>query len=470
MITRRFQNLLEELEGLVKNDFWSAPYALVAVSGGMDSMCLADLYYRTVGSAHFAIAHCNFNLRGGESDGDEALVREWAESRGVCAHFASFDTAGYAGKHGLSIEMAARQLRYEWFAELCAEHAYSYVSVAHHADDNAETLMLNLVRGTGLKGASGMKPLSVLPYSNENDSLRLMRPLLGFTRKQIEGYVYGHGVPFRNDSTNSSVEYRRNSIRHEVFPLFEKMNPSFVRTLNREMRYFADAEEIVSDWCRTASASVLKSQDGRHVIDTRELMQYSQWRYLLYHILEPFGFNSSVLASIEELLLSERTVSGKRFSSQSHILMTGREDLVVMPLDSLADDADESLVVNEAGTYRLGNVEFSVEVSDWTSQMPLRQPSGVLAFDASRLAFPFVCRKWKRGDWIIPYGMKGRKKVSDIFADLKWNEMKKEEAVIITDDEEAEGNAHVAALLGVRMDDRYRITEKTSEIIRIIKH
>ena len=468
MITRRFQNLLEELEGLVKTEFWSAPYALVAVSGGMDSMCLADLYLKSVGKDHFAIAHCNFNLRGAESDGDEALVRKWAESRGVAAHFTSFDTIGHAEKNSLSIEMAARELRYKWFAELCAKYGYSYVSVAHHADDNAETLMLNLVRGTGLKGMSGMKPLSGLPYSQEDSYIRLMRPLLGFTRKQIEGYVFGHDVPYRNDSTNSSVEYRRNSIRHEVFPLLEKMNPSFVRTLNREMRYFSDAEEIVSDWCRTVSASVAECSDDGVVIDADKLMTYRQWRYLLYHLLEPFGFNSSVLASLEELLVSQRTVSGKRFSSQSFTLITGRGKLSVVPSDQM-NDAEESIVINGPGTYRLGNVDFAVEIVPWSSGMPLRQPSGVLAFDASTLRFPFICRSWKTGDWMIPFGMHGRKKVSDIFNDLKWDETDKKNSVIVTEKEEKDEMTHVAALLGVRMDERFRITDKTSEIIRIIK-
>lgn len=468
MITGRFQNLLEELEGLVKNEFWSAPYALVAVSGGMDSMCLADLYLSTVGNRHFAIAHCNFNLRGEESDGDEALVRSWAESRGVAAHFTSFDTIGFAEQNGLSKEMAARELRYKWFADLCEKYGYSYVSVAHHADDNAETLMLNMVRGAGLKGMSGMKPLSALPYSQADSPVRLMRPLLGFTRKQIEGYVFGHDVPYRNDSTNSSVEYRRNSIRHEVFPLLEKMNPSFVRTMNREMRYLADAEEIVSDWCRTASVSVAECSGDGIEIDIEKLLKYRQWRYLLYHFLEPFGFNSSVLASLEELLVSQRTISGKRFSSRSFTLITGRGKLSVVPSDSM-NDTEESVVISGPGTYRLGNVDFVVETVPWSSGMPLRQPAGVLAFDSSELGFPFICRKWKAGDWMIPFGMKGRKKVSDIFTDLKWNGTDKKNAVIITENEETDEKTHVAALLGVRMDQRYRITDKTTEMIRIIK-
>ena len=225
----RFRHIAEEMRGLI-DDLRSAPSVisrcLLAVSGGGDSMCLADMWLRAFGPDSFAMAHCNFNLRGEDSDADEALVTEWAESNGVRLHKVSFDTVGYAEENGVSIEMAARDLRYGWFGQLCEEYGYAAVVTAHHADDNAETMVLNMVRGTGLKGLSGMKPVSPLPLSSREISL--LRPLLTFTRKQIEGYLFAQKVPYREDKTNASVEYRRNSIRHEVFPLFGKMNPSYV--------------------------------------------------------------------------------------------------------------------------------------------------------------------------------------------------------------------------------------------------
>ena len=481
MITRRFNNILDELEGLIKEEIWSASRelsssddfpqrALVAVSGGMDSMCLADLYCSRIGFHDFAIAHCNFNLRGEESDGDQEMVRQWAEARGIKVYSASFDTAAFARENGLSIEMAARELRYTWFADVCRKYGYAYVAVAHHADDNAETMMLNLVRGTGMKGLSGMKTVSPLPYSKDRDNLRLVRPLLGFTRKQLEGYALGHKVPYRNDSTNDSVEYRRNSIRHEVFPVFERMNPSYVRTLNREMRYFADAEEIVDAWCAVEAERIV-SYDDAVMIDVDALLGYSQWRYLLYYILEPYGFSSSVLASLEELLLSDRTVSGKKFSSDAYTLITGRGNLRVVSTEQLkAKVSQDSVVVEEAGLYRVGNVNFIVELCPWSPGKSRRQPAGVLAFDADALKFPFVCRQWRKGDWMVPFGMKGRKKISDIFADLKWNELEKGDAVIITESgEEDAQRRRVAGLLGVRMDERFRIGAGTKMIIRIRK-
>ena len=482
MITRRFQNTLDELEGLIKDEIWSAPYAhefadcspvraLLAVSGGMDSMCLADLYDRICGPGGFDMAHCNFNLRGEESDADEAMVREWAASRGIRCHFMSFDTKAFAEMNGVSIEMAARELRYTWFAQLCREHGYAYVAVAHHADDNAETMILNLVRGTGMRGLCGMKQLSQLPYSLDDEHLRLMRPLLGFTRRQIEGYVFGHSLPYRNDSTNASVEYRRNSVRHEVFPVFERMNPSFVRTFNEEMRYFSDAEEIVSEWCGKVAESVVEYEsEETAVIDTAELLSHRQWRYVLYHILEPLGFRSATLTSLEDLLSSGRTVSGKKFTSEHFALVTERGRLRVMPLAALEGDRDFEVTVAEPGLYRVGDVNIVVEKCPWTSEMSLRQPAGVLAFDAERLNFPFICRSWRRGDWMVPFGMRGKKKLSDIFADMKWHETEKKSAVVIVPaTEEAENMQRVAALLGVRMDDRFRISNDTRMIIRVRK-
>ena len=331
---------------------------LLAVSGGVDSMCLADMWVRAFGPESCAMAHCNFNLRGEDSNDDEALVTRWAQSHGVRLHKVSFDTVQYASENGVSIEMAARELRYRWFGELCSEHGYAAVVVAHHADDNAETLVLNMVRGAGLKGLTGMKPVSplplsrhceersILPHCEERSDVAILRPLLTFTRKQIEGYALAWKVPYREDKTNASVEYRRNSIRHEVFPLFERMNPSYVRTLNREMTYLNDAFDIVDHWCREQLPKVTKQiatshsllamtcdhtsglsrhyEEGRStdvVISTPALLAIPQWRYLLYYILEPYGFNTSTLESLESLLTSDRTVSGKRFESDDYVLL-----------------------------------------------------------------------------------------------------------------------------------------------------
>ena len=482
----RFRHIVEEMKGLVEG---SAPF-LLTVSGGMDSMCLADMWVRSFGVEGCAIAHCNFNLRGEDSDADEALVTQWAGSHGVKLHKTSFDTVQYASENGLSIEMAARELRYRWFGDLCREHGYSAVITAHHADDNAETLVLNMVRGSGLRGLTGMKPVSPLPcqsdehsfprHCEERSDVAILRPLLGFTRKQIEGYVFKWKVPYREDKTNASVEYRRNSIRHEIFPLFEKMNPSYVRTFNREMSYFSDAAEIVEEWCRSHADKVCSDA----VISLPRLLAIPQWRYLLYYILEPYGFNSSVLESLESLLTSGRTLSGKRFESATHVLLTGRDSLEIISRDIAPTDnvslapghpsvihgqsGNLFMPIRGEGVYNVGAVRFKVEVIPWSSSMPLKQPAGTMILDASRLKFPFVCRSWRQGDWMIPFGMHGRKKVSDMFVDMKYGQIEKANALMLVDcTGDRAGKQHIAGILGNRIDEHYKVTEDTVSVIRI---
>lgn len=454
---------------------------LLAISGGIDSMCMADIFVRRCPCESLAVAHCNFNLRGSESDGDELLVRSWAEEHGVRCHVKSFDTKGFAAEHGVSIEMAARELRYRWFAELCRTEGYDEVAVAHNANDNAETLLLNLLRGSGMKGLSGMSEVSDLPYA-EGSSISLIRPLLGMTRKQIEGYALANGIRYRNDSTNFSSEYKRNMLRNEVFPVFERVNPSVVRTLNREMGYFAEAGEIVSDWADKVAAEIFDTQNGR--VGYEALLAHRHWRYLLYHILEPYGFNSATLASIEDLLESERTLSGKRFESKEYVVLSEREGLRIVARSEMVGrvghDSSVSHVIPDyignlimpvrcAGTYHFNGVRINVEVCPWTPEMPLKQAEGVLVFDADRLKFPFVLRQWRNGDWMIPLGMRGKKKVSDLFTDLKYDAFQKASAVIISD-VNSEGMAeaqHIAGVAGVRIDDLYKVTPTTSSVIRV---
>ena len=466
-MTRRFTQIMENMRGLIKDDSWSASSGfLLAVSGGMDSMCMADLFLSEFGPEAFAIAHCNFHLRGEESDGDETLVRNWADSNGVRFHRTDFDTEGHAAGNAVSIEMAARDLRYGWFAKLCGEFGYRAVVVAHNANDNAETLVLNLLRGTGLKGLHGMAEVSSLTASQ---GTFLLRPLLSFSRKQIEGYVFANKVPYRDDSTNALCEYKRNRIRNEVFPIFEKINPSFVRSLNREIGYFSEAGDIVEDWCRAQLPEVVEITENKVRINLPALMARRQWRYLLYYIVEPYGFNSQTLASIEALLESDRTIPGKRFDSQTHTIITERDGLLVLPKMAADLDVESIMPVRGSGIYNFNGSRWQVEVLEWSEDMPLKQPNGTLIADADKLLFPFVCRRWRQGDWFIPLGMRGRKKVSDLYADLKYGALEKDASVMIVDTR-SEGLAedqHIAGVLGVRLDDRYKVTSSTKTIIRI---
>ena len=451
---------------------------LLAISGGIDSMCMADIFVRRYPSESLAVAHCNFNLRGSESDGDEALVRRWAEEHGIRCHVKSFDTRSFAAEHGVSIEMAARELRYRWFAELCADEGYDEVAVAHNANDNAETLLLNLLRGSGMKGMSGMSPVAEIPYA-ESCSALLVRPILDMSRKQIEGYALANRISYRNDSTNFSSEYKRNMLRNEVFPVFERINPSVVRTLNREMGYFDEANEIVADYCaREIEDLSVKSHEGNVWIEYARLLGKKHWRYLLYYILEPYGFNSSTLASVEDLLSSDRTLSGKRFESAGHVLMTERDGMRVVGkkyIPSLRESVMPDLAENPVipvrcpGTYHVNGVRIMVEHVLWNADMSVKQPEGVILFDSDKLKFPFVLRPWRNGDWLVPLGMRGKKKVSDLFTDLKYDAFMKASAVMIADVNSV-GMAevqHIAGVAGVRIDDRYKVTPTTSSVIRV---
>ena len=469
-------------------------------------MCMADLFLNEVGAESFAVAHCNFHLRGEESDGDEALVKIWADSNGVRMHRVDFDTVSYATEHGVSIEMAARDLRYGWFEQLCDEFGYDVVVVAHNANDNAETLMLNLLRGTGLNGLHGMSevqanwmfeipktpaplghPLAGGGMSSPSQNIPvhqqslttvlkrrvLLRPLLEVTRKQIEGYVMARRVAYRDDSTNFESDYKRNRIRNEVFPVFEKVNPSFVKTLNREIGYFAEAGSIVEDWCRAQMPKVLLDSNQDCVtISLPALLETEHWRYLLYYILQSYGFNSATLESLESLLESDRTISGKRFESASHILYTERDSLIVRPV-SINDisyrqrsDRDDMMTVRGEGVYNLNGVRWQVKVVEMTQDFSLKQPVGTVIMDADKMAFPFVCRAWRQGDWFVPFGLKGRKKVSDLFADLKFTQMDKAKALMIVDCRgDLAENQHIAGVLGYRIDDRYKVDQTTRNII-----
>ena len=493
---KRFSQAIERIEGQIRN--WSAPSSdvpqhlryLVAVSGGVDSMCLADLCLKHLGTSRFAVAHCNFHLRGEESDGDEALVASWASSNGVEFHKTDFETDAYAVRNGISIEMAARELRYGWFSALCREHGFAGVMTAHNANDNAETLMLNLLRGSGMQGICGIDEITSFD-SERTGGLLILRPVLACTRKQIEGYAFAWKIPYRTDSTNALSDYKRNRIRNEVFPQFEKVNPSFVQTLNREMKYFSEATDIVEDWCReNAVKCIIRSGDCSPLDSPEEqsdvrisipsLLSNLRWRYLLYYILSPYGFNSAVLASVEDLLMSDRTISGKRFESETHVLLTEREELVVVkkqddddlalrsgrPLNLLSDR--HIMTVRGAGTYHFNGSSFTVEFLPWSSGMTLKQPEGTLIMDADKLSFPFVCRRWNRGDWFKPLGLKGKKKVSDLFTDLKYDTFAKDAALMIVDCRgELAEEQHIAGVLGVRIDDSYKVTSQTKRIIKM---
>lgn len=306
--------------------------ALLAVSGGIDSICLASLFLNSSAGRRFAVAHCNFHLRGEDSDSDEALVAAWCGRNGVRYHKADFDTEQYASSHSVSIEMAARELRYDWFASLCRENGYYGVAVAHNANDNAETLILNLLRGTGLRGITGMQVETVVPVTRvELSGVRLLRPMLSFSRKQIEEYVAANSLEYHDDRTNAETVYKRNRIRHLVFPVFESLNPSFLTTFAREMNAFSEVQEIADDYFISVRESVCEpaGKDDLLRVNAVRLCHLKHYKYVLYRLLEAYGFRDRLLEPVVRLLESGKTFSGKVFEAPGYELITAGECLIV---------------------------------------------------------------------------------------------------------------------------------------------
>ena len=521
---------------------------IVGVSGGIDSITLADMLYRQ-GLTHFALAHCNFHLRGEESDGDAAFVAEWAAERGIKFLRADFDTEGYAAGRGVSIEMAARELRYGWFSFLCRREGFRAVAIAHNANDNAETLLLNLVRGTGLRGICGMQTLSAqrvelngdllkalgrgesccAPGRSPEDSgesagesqeeasrtLQIWRPLLQMTRKQIEGYALSHNLSWREDRTNADSRYKRNLIRNEVMPLLERLNPSVVKTLSRDMEHFSSAAAVLDSQFASVLGSEDSSADGSdnpgEALDAIQKMvaeRSAGWKYALYTFLEARGFNPGVIAQVEDLLESSRTRSGKVFLSPTHRLLITRDSFILEPVRSsksngafsgegesycAASDAsaiEDEIIILSPGVYTVGAQKLTVELFDRPEDFPLRQPTGVTAIDADRATFPLKVRRWQDGDWMRPLGCRGRKKMSDLFTDLKFNAPEKKSALLLLDSiypslspsgrplpisitqipSPLPDKSHVLALIGSRVDESVKITPATTRVLRLTLH
>ena len=396
---------------------------LVAVSGGIDSMCLAEKVRLEGGP--FAIAHCNFHLRGKESDGDEAFVKAWADANGIPCHVRHFETSAYATEQGISVEMAARRLRYHWFGELCRQHGYSGVAVAHNANDNAETLLLNLLRGTGIRGLLGMKAEGFIPDPEFSD-VPLLRPLLGMTRADIEAFAARQGLSWREDATNALNDFKRNKIRNLVFPVFREINPSFIQTLNRNMERFAEA----------LPAEVLSSEPSGAT---------------------PLRPSHCPAGSGPLPLMRPRVATGSEDSTPS-----GRE-FVHENGGFGVREGQSGGFVHEKGTFGVRVVEFEVKEEVWDGTKEVKQPAGMLILDADK-AGELVEGSWETGDWIRPLGAPGKKKLQDWFTD---HHIPADEKPFVRLYKRADDPHHVVAIAGWCIDHSVRVTQSTRRILRI---
>lgn len=423
--------------------FSKADTILVGVSGGIDSVVLLDLLDKAGFSV--AIAHCNFRLRGEESDGDERLVGELAKKYDAPLFKTSFDTADYALENKVSIEMAARDLRYQWFEEIRASHHFDCIAVAHHRDDQLETFFLNLARGTGLTGLTGIHPING----------KIVRPLLFASRDEIEKYRHENFLDFREDSSNQSLDYQRNKIRHTLLPVMETLNPSFREGLIRTMGYLDDVSKICDRAIQQTWERVALRKGNDFLISIAELKLLNPLPTYLFEFLKSFGFNSMVVADI---VASLDGMSGKQFVSQTHRLVRDRESLILTPLQSANR---KQFYIEEGMKECISPIHLKISVHDKMDKFKISDSRFEACIDRDHVQFPLLIRRWQQGDYFKPLGMKGFKKISDFFIDSKLSLPEKENIWILANGEQ------VVWIIGHRLDDRYKITSDTHNILKL---
>ncbi len=423
---------------------------LLAVSGGIDSMSMASLFLHSRLHPVFALAHVNFSLRPGDCDKDMRLVQEWGETHGIRVYTATFDTHAYAEQHSLSTQMAARELRYDFFKKIMAEDGFDFLAVAHNLDDSIETVFLNMSRGTGLRGLSGIK------VRNGN----IIRPLLEVTRAEIAEYVAEHHVSYRDDMTNFESHYARNRIRNIILPEFKKINPSFLNTVRRNAEYVAQASDILDEMCDDVRSKACCLTSDILTIDIKVLQSFGHVEYWLFRILADYGFVSGQIPEIVRCLEDDSDTTGKTFVSGTCELLFDRGVLKVYPL---RDDEEVSFEIDAPGEYCFRGIRFSVEFFPRTEDFDPKRIVSSLFLSGDSVKMPLICRGWQAADRFRPFGMKnGSKKLSDLFTDLKLDRHAKSVQPVLTS---ADGD--IVCIPGLRIADRCRITPTTSVVIAI---
>ena len=416
---------------------------LVGLSGGADSVALLGVLVR-LGYPCRAL-HCNFHLRGAESDRDEAFARQFADSLGVPFLKVDFDTRGYAAIHQESIEMAARSLRYRWFEEQRQAFNAEAIAVAHHRDDSVETLLMNLLRGSGIRGLGGIRPRNG----------QVVRPLLAVSRAEIEEWLQTQGWGYVTDSSNLSDAYTRNFIRLRVLPLLEQLNPAARETIARSAAHLSAAEQLYAYTVEEARKAVFVTADS---LSIEALMRYPSPETLLYEWLRPLGFSRIVVGELFESLTG---LSGKQFYSATHQVLKDRDRLYIAPLQE--PSAWQPIEIPVATGELTQPLHLSFQLMERTSDFQLERASDAAYFDAEKLPGRLTLRLPQKGDWFVPFGMRGRKKLSDFFADQKMNRWEKLRQPLLCAGES------IVWVVGRRTDDRFRVGEETKMIFSVKK-
>ena len=441
-------SMIDKFTAFIENEalFSQNDPVLLAVSGGLDSTVLAHLFSQSAYS--FAIAHANFGLRDQDSDEDERWVAALAQGYGVPFYTHRFATKAYAAEHGLSTQMAARRLRYDWLEVVRSEHSYARIATAHHRNDQLETTLLNLVRGTGVAGLRGML--------SRRDSL--VRPLLFAPREALEAYARRHRLAWREDRSNDSDAYRRNQLRHHVVPVLQQLNPNLLNTLERTHERLRAAEQVLLAEVKRVEQRARQQVGDEVWFDKSVLRQHPQAALMLAEMIRSFGFSYQQARDVMACLSSDGTV-GQRFLAKHHVLYVARQHLVIVRQD------------NEQ------RVEKTIQASDTRVELPLfalvmtvRPARGyqlppqreVAALDADQLRFPLQLRPWRAGDSFYPLGMEHRKKLSDFLIDQKVPRHRKSLVYVLTSEEK------IVWVVGWRIDHRVRVTAKTQKVYEIL--
>ncbi len=413
---------------------------LLAVSGGLDSMVLLELS-RFLPNA-IAVAHVNFQLRGEESDADADFVKRNCENQELTCFTACFNTEQYAKSQKVSIEMAARELRYAYFQELVERERFDFVLVAHHQEDQAETLLLNLTRGTGLKGMMGM----------QEKRANILRPLLSFSRLQIESFAKENALAFRTDKSNADLDFRRNKIRHQITPVLKEINPAYVQTMSENAKRFQETAAIYQAGLLTLTADCTrKTPEGLEILIEKLLLLPAK-ETILFELLRPYGFQSKLISTI--LKQAATAEIGKVFYSHSHRLIRTPDTFILVALEAMTEEpyfiTEKDCFVKTPLSLKLERVAKLAEFNSQTAY-----------FDLSQLEFPLSLRKWQKGDRFVPFGMKGSQKVSDFFSNQKLNLLQKEAVWLLC------SGKNIIWLIGHRASEKGKVTAYTKEILKI---
>ena len=414
---------------------------LLAVSGGMDSMVLLNLCHQA--GFNISVAHCNFNLRGEESDADAKFVKDTCSRLKIPYFEKHFDTKSYASTHGISTQMAARDLRYAWFNELLKEQNLDQLAVAHHAQDNLETVLLNLARGTSISGLRGM-----LPKSGD-----IIRPLLGFERDEIENFAKQEGIEWREDSSNASDNYKRNYLRHQIIPAFTELNAGFYTTFQNTLEKNLEVEKVFQEKITALKPYIEEVVDG-YRFSKDQIILSGIGAFQLSELLKPFGLNYE---QSKELLVAMEGISGKTFNTSSHQLLVDREYVFITAHQT--NEFESFLIEEGQGQFSLSQQTYEIKRLNGDSEVD-RNPSNAF-LDFNKLTFPLAVRAWKEGDYFFPLGMKGKKKLSDFMIDQKIPLNLKDQIRVLTSEES------IVWVIGHRIDDRFKTNEQTKEVLSI---